>query len=82
LDVSLFFRMALSIISAFLSGMAASTVGMLLAIPAAGVLKDVGAASHGMMMFVSFRDAPLFIGVSVFLIILCRDARGEHLRRD
>ena len=80
MDVSLIFRMALSIISAFLSGMAASTVSMLLAIPAAAVIKDVGADGH--MMFVSFRDAPLFIGVSVFLIILCRDARGEYLRRN
>lgn len=79
--MSLFFRMALSIISAFLSGMAASTVGMLLAIPAAGVLKDMGAGAHG-VMFVSFRDAPLFVGVSVFLIILCRDARSEYSHRD
>jgi hypothetical protein len=61
--------------------MAATTISMLLAIPAATVIRDVGADSLG-MMFVSFRDAPLFIGVSVFVIIVCRDARSEYLHRD
>ena len=79
--MSLFFRMAPSIISASLSGMAASTISMLLTIQAAAVIKDVGADAHG-MMFVSFRDTPLFVGISVFVIILCRDARSEYLQRD
>ena len=81
MKVSLCFRMALSIISAFLSGMVANTVNMLLAIPVAITLTDMATGSHG-LMFVNFRDAPLFVGVSVFVIILCRDARSEYLHRD
>ncbi len=79
--MSLFFRIALSIISAVLFGMATSIIAALLVLPAAAALKEAGAATHG-VLFVSFRDAPTFLGITVFLAILCRDARSEYLSRD
>jgi hypothetical protein len=79
--VSLFYRIVLSVISAVLYGMVASTVCILLELPAAAPFKELGPGSHGLML-VSFRDAPLFVGLSVFLAILCRDARSEYLNRN
>jgi hypothetical protein len=72
--------MALSVISAVLSAMVASTFCALLVLPAAGPLKDAASASHRGVPF-NLADAPFFIGLTVFLIILCRDARGEYVRR-
>ena len=74
----LFFRMSLSIISAVLAAFSASTVCALLTLLAAGPLKEATAGTH---RGVNLVDAPFFVGLSVFLIILCRDARGEYIGR-
>jgi len=78
--VPLFFRMSLSVISAVLAAMSASTVCALLTLLASGPLKEVAATSHRGAP-VNLADAPFFVGLSVFLIILCRDARGEYIGR-
>ena len=77
----LFFRMALSVISAVLAAMVASTFCALLVLPIAGQIKDAASAGHRGVPF-NLADAPFFIGLTVFLIILCRDARGEYVRRN
>ena len=78
LIVSLVFRIALSVISAGLAGLIASSFCALLALPLASTLK--GMPHRGLP--VNIADAPMFVGFAVVMFILCRDARGEYLKRD